>query len=283
MNNLHRQLAPISDAAWASIEEEARRTFEQHVAARRVVDITGPDGPEAASVGTGHLAEIDPPGGETGGISAWLRASQQLVHLRVPFTVSRQDVDDVERGAQDSDWQPVKDAAKKIGFAEDRAVFEGYPAAGITGVRESSSNPALTLPAEARDYPNVVSQAVSSLRLAGVGGPFSLLLSAGAYTMVSETSDHGYPIREHLARVIDGDIIWAPAIDGAFLLSARGGDYELHLGQDLSIGYLSHDAEHVELYFQESLTFLAYTAEASVALRAEPLSSARPGRLPAIA
>jgi len=263
MNNLHRELAPISDAAWASIEEEARRTFEQHVAARRVVDLTGPEGPRLASVSTGHLTEIDAP---ADGIIARLRTSQQLVQLRVPFTVSRQDVDDVERGAQDSDWQPVKDAAKKIAFAEDRAVFEGYQAAGITGIRQSTSNPALTLPAEVRDYPNVVSQAVSSLRLAGVGGPFSLLLSADAYTMVSETSDHGYPIREHLARVVDGDIIWAPAVDGAFLLSGRGGDYELRLGQDLSIGYLSHDADTVRLYFQESLTFLLYTTEASVAL-----------------
>jgi uncharacterized linocin/CFP29 family protein len=101
-----------------------------------------------------------------------------------------------------------------------------------------------------------------------VGGPYSLLLSAAAYTTVSETSDHGYPIRDHLARVVDGEIIWAPAIEGAFVLSARGGDYELRLGQDLAIGYLSHDSEYVQLYFQESLTFLAYTAEASVALNA---------------
>jgi len=266
MNNLHRELAPITDAAWASIEAEARRTFEQHVAARRVVDVQGPDGPSLASVGTGHLTPVESPDGA--GIMARLRTSQQVVELRVPFTLNRQDVDDVERGAQDSDWQPVKDAAKKVAFAEDRAIFEGYAAAGITGVRQSSSNPALTLPAEARDYPNVISQAVSALRLAGVGGPYSLLLSAAAYTMVSETSDYGYPIRDHLARVVDGDIIWAPAIDGAFLLSGRGGDFELRLGQDLSIGYLSHDAERVELYFQESLTFLVYTAEASVALGA---------------
>ena len=130
MNNLHRELAPISDAAWASIEEEARRTFEQHVAARRVVDLTGPEGEGLASVGTGHLSEIEAP---AAGVIARLRTAQPLVQLRVPFTVSRQDVDDVERGAQDPDWQPVKDAAKQIGFAEDRAVFEGYPAAGIAG------------------------------------------------------------------------------------------------------------------------------------------------------
>ncbi len=268
MNNLHRELAPVSDAAWASIEDEARRTFERHVAGRRVVDVQGPDGPTLASVGTGHIAEIEPPGGDAAGILAWQRTAQQLVQLRVPFTLSRLDVDNVERGAQDSDWQPVKDAARQIAFAEDRAIFDGYPAAGITGVRASTSNPVLTLPAGALEYPTVISQAVSALRLAGVNGPYSLLLSAEAYTMVSETSDHGYPIREHLARVVDGEIIWAPAIDGAFLLSGRGGDYELRLGQDLSIGYLSHDSEFVQLYFQESLTFLAYTAEASVVLNA---------------
>jgi uncharacterized linocin/CFP29 family protein len=268
MNNLHRELAPVSDAAWAGIEEEARRTFEQNVAGRRVVDVSGPDGPALASVGTGHIAEIEAPGGDDAGITAWLRGAQQLVRLRVPFTLSRLDVDNVERGAQDSDWQPVKDAVRQVAFAEDRAIFEGYPAAGITGVRRSTSNPVLTLPDEARDYPTVISQAVSALRLAGVSGPYSLLLSADAYTMVSETSDHGYPIREHLARVVDGEIIWAPAIDGAFLLTGRGGDFELRLGQDLSIGYLSHDAESVQLYFQESLTFLVYTTEASVALNA---------------
>ncbi len=78
------------------------------------------------------------------------------------------------------------------------------------------------------------------------------------------------PIHEHVARVLDGEIVWAPAIDGAFLLSARGGDFGLHLGQDLSIGYLSHDATSVRLYFQETLTFLVYTSEASVAFTVTP-------------
>ena len=262
MNNLHRELAPISSAAWADLEEEARRTFKLHLAGRRVVDVEGPAGPTLAAVGTGHLGVIDSPGD---GVISHMRRSQPVVELRVPFTVDRQAVDDVDRGSKDSDWQPVKDAARRMAFVEDRAVFEGYGAAGITGIRASASNQPLTLPAEVLDYPNVVSQAVSLLRLAGVNGPYSLLLSADAYTAVNETSDHGYPIREHIARVIDGDIIWAPAINGAFLLSTRGGDYELHIGQDLSIGYSSHDATTIELYFQESLTFLMYTSEAAVA------------------
>jgi len=263
MNNLYRELAPVSDAAWASIEDEAKRTFALHAAARRVTDVTGPGGPTLAGLGTGHLMPIDAPGD---GITAGLRAWRPVVQLRVPFTLDRAEIDAVERGALDPDWQPVKNAAKKIAFAEDRAVFDGYAAAQITGIREASANPAQSLPAEVRDYPDAVSQALSALRLAGVAGPYSLLLSAGAYTAVSETSDHGYPIRDHLARLVDGEIIWAPALDGALMISCRGGDHELRLGEDLSIGYLSHDAGHVELYFQESFTFAAYTAEASVAI-----------------
>ena len=261
MNNLYRELAPVSAAAWAGIEDEAKRTFARHAAARKAVDVTGPDGLALAGVGTGHVTAVDPP---ANGVTALLRDWRPVVELRVPFTLSRAEIDSVERGALDPDWQPVKDAAKKIAFAEDRAVFDGYAAAQITGVRQASSNPAVALPGEVRDYPDVVSRAVSQLRLAGVAGPYSLLLSADAWTAVSETSDHGYPIREHLARVLDGDIIWAPAIDGALLLTGRGGDFELRLGQDLSIGYLSHDADTVRLYFTESFTFAVYTTEASV-------------------
>ena len=145
MNNLHRELAPISDSAWASIEEEARRTFTINLAGRRVVDVEGPGGLTLAAVGTGHLGDTEAAGE---GVTARVRRSMPLIELRAPFTLSRQDIDDVERGAQDSDWQPVKDAARRIAFAEDRAVLEGYTAAGIRGIRESSSNPRLTLPAE---------------------------------------------------------------------------------------------------------------------------------------
>ena len=264
-NNLHRELAPVSDAAWGEIEQEARRTFTRDIAGRRVVDLVGPSGPGLSSVGTGHLETVEAPGE---GVIAHRRLSQPVIELRVPFTVTRQAVDDVERGAKDSDWQPVKDAAKQIAFAEDHLVFHGSDAAGIQGLAPSTSNPVLALPAEPKDLPDSVAHALQALRLAGVDGPYSLLLSADVYTAVAETTDHGYPIRDHLARLVgDGEIIWAPALEGALLVSTRGGDYELHLGQDLSIGYLSHDGDTVELYLQESLTFLALTAESSVVLR----------------
>jgi len=263
MDNLHRELAPVSDAAWADLEAEAGRTFRRNVAARRLVDVPPAAGETQAAFTTGHLDTIAPP---ADGIVADLRRAQPLVRPRVPFTVSRAQVDSVERGARDADWDPVKAAARRLALAEDRAVFEGYAAAAIDGIRADSSNAPLALPAEARDYPAVVSRAVTALRLAGVEGPYALALSADAYTAVSETADHGFPISDHLRRVVDGDIVWAPAIDGAFLLTTRGGDFELGLGQDVSIGYLGHTATDIELYLQESFTFRTFTAEASVAL-----------------
>ncbi len=265
MNNLYRGLAPITEEAWAEIETEASRTFKRHIAGRRVVDVSGPGGPVTAAVSTGHLNDVAAP---ADGVVAHLRDARPLVRLRVPFTLRRTDIDDVERGSQDSDWDPVKEAAKKLAFVEDRAIFEGYAAAHIDGIRKSSSNPPLALPQDPREIPDVIAQALTELRLAGVDGPYSVLLSADVYTLVSETTVNGYPIREHINRLVDGDIIWAPAIDGVFVLSTRGGDFDLQLGTDVSIGYLSHDIDTVQLYLEETLTFLAYTAEASVALSA---------------
>lgn len=263
MNNLYRELAPVSEAAWAEIEEEARRTLKQHLAARRVVDVEGPKGFDLSSVSTGHTEEIPPP---AEGIRAMRREVKALVELRVPFDLTRQAVDDVERGATDSDWSPVKDAARKIAFAEDSSVFEGYVAAGIEGIRQGNSNPVLTLTSSVRGYPDIVAQAVSLLRLAGVNGPYALVLGSEPYTAVNGGSDEGYPVLQHIQRLIDGDIIWAPAIKGGYVLSTRGGDFELDLGQDLSIGYLSHSETSVRLYLQESFTFRLLTTEAAVAL-----------------
>ncbi|WP_040792146.1 family 1 encapsulin nanocompartment shell protein [Nocardia paucivorans] len=264
MNNLHRELAPVTAAAWAAIEEEATRTFKRHIAGRRVVDVSGPHGLDFSAVGLGRTVPIAAP---DEGVQARQRMVAPLVELRVPFTLSREELDNVERGARDTDLDAVKDAARKIAFAEDRAVFEGYPAAGITGLRSALSNEPLQLPDDPLTVPEVIAQALSKLRLAGVDGPYAVLLSADLYTKVSEISDHGHPLRAHIERIVPGgEIIWAPAIDGAFVLTTRGGDFDLTLGQDLSIGYLDHTPETVELYFQQSLTFNVYTAEAAVAL-----------------
>ncbi len=263
MNNLHRELAPITAEAWKQIEEEVSRTFKRSVAGRRVVDVVGPGGVDLAAVGTGHQHRIEAP---AEGIQAKQREVRAVVELRVPFELSRDAIDDVARGAEDSDWQPAKDAAQQMAYAEDRIIFDGYPAATIGGIRQGTSNAVLTLPADISDYPKVIARALEELRLAGVNGPYSVLLGADAYTALADASDQGYPVIDHIKRLVNGEIIWAPALAGGSVVTTRGGDFALHLGQDLSIGYSSHTDSTVRLYLQETLTFLMLTAEASVSL-----------------
>jgi uncharacterized linocin/CFP29 family protein len=265
MNNLHRELAPVSDEAWAALEQETARTLKRYLAGRRIADVNGPDGLALSAVGTGHQVSLSAPSGT---VEARQRQVLPLVELRVPFALSREQIDDVSRGARDSDWQPARSAARQIAAAEDQAIFSGYPAAGIGGIVPGASNPPLILPADVADYPLAFAQAVGQLRAAGVNGPYTAAVSAEAFTAVSEASHHGYPVIRHLHDVLDGELIWAPAISGAVVVTARGGDFSLHLGQDFSIGYLSHTDAEVTLYLQETFTFQLLTAEAAVALRA---------------
>ena len=51
----------------------------------------------------------------------------------------------------------------------------------------------------------------------------------------------------------------------------RGGDFSFESGQDLSVGYESHDSDTVTLYLEESFSFRVLTPEAAVAI--SPLES----------
>lgn len=265
MNNLHRELAPVSSAAWEQIDEEATRTLKRYLAARQVVDVPEPKGLSLAAVGTGHTRSIEAPGD---GVQALQRLASAVVQLRVPFTLTRQTIDDVERGSKDSDWLPLKEAARKIAYAENHAVFDGYAAAAIGGIRPGASTAPVMLPSAPVDHPAAIALAVDRLRLAGVEGPYRLVLGDGPLTAISAGSDEGYPVLQHVQRLVQGEIVWAPGIEGGLVLTVRGGDFELTLGQDLSIGYLGHSGTEIELYLQESFTFRLLTTEAAVALTA---------------
>lgn len=264
MNNLHRELAPVSQEAWEDIEQEVARTFKRNLGARRVVDLKGPHGSKFSSVGTGHLNKL-----KVGDSGLVVRQHQVIpvIELRVPFTLSREEIDGVERGSSDSDWQPAKDAAQKLAYAEDHAVFEGYAATGMQGLRSGSSNPVLTLPEKVDAYPDVIAEALKQLRLVGVEGPYVIVMGAEAFTRLSEGSDDGYPTLKHINRLMENEVVWAPAIEGAFVLSMRGGDFELSLGRDLSIGYQSHTDQVVNLYLEETMAFRLLTSEAMVSIK----------------
>jgi uncharacterized linocin/CFP29 family protein len=264
MNHLHRELAPISDAGWAEIEKEAQRTLKTTLAARKLVDFVGPQGWDASAVGTGRIRQVDPP--SSGKVEARLRQVLPMVELRVPFEIRRSELDAIDRGAKDPDTDPVIEAARAIAIAEDRAAFHGYPAAGIRGMCEGRGDVAVELSEDYASYPVLVATALNRLRDAGVDGPFAVALSERCYTSLTESTQAGYPVLEHVQRLIDGPLVWAPGLDGAVVLSMRGDDFQLTVGQDFSIGYLDHDEERVRLYIEESFTFWLQSPQAAVPL-----------------
>jgi uncharacterized linocin/CFP29 family protein len=264
MNDLLRELAPISGEAWGEIEKQAKQTLERMLAARKLVDVSGPHGWAMSAVSSGRVERVK---GERQGIEAHLRAVQPLVEARVPFELSRRELESIGRGAKNFDLQPVSAAAQTLATSEDASIFHGYAAGRIEGITEAAAQATLPLSDDYEKYPGVVAEATGRLRAAGVDGPYAIALGPRCFTGLTRTAREGYPVIEHVRRLVNGPIVWAPGVDGAVVLSQRGGDFELTLGQDISIGYLDHTTEAVRLYLQESFTFQVHAAEAAVPLR----------------
>jgi uncharacterized linocin/CFP29 family protein len=266
MNHLLRELAPLSSEAWEQIESEAKSRLITYLAARRLVDFAGPHGWTHASYNTGRSRAIEAPA--SNGVAARAREVMPLVELRVPFVLARAELDDAARGSSSIDLSALDDAARTVALAENRAVFHGYPAGGIVGIAGPDVQ-TVEVSGAWDAYTGFVAIAVERLLEAGISGPYGLALGADSWTSVVETTEHGgYPLMEHLTKILGGPIVWAPGVDGGVVVSQRGGDYVFDSGQDLSIGYLAHDAETVTLYLEESFTFRVEEPGAAVALHA---------------
>jgi len=266
MNHLLRSLAPISDDGWKMLDDDARERLTPALAARRLVDFSGPHGWEYSATNLGRTSPLA--SAPCDGVSGLARRVLPLVEVRSDFELSLNELRDADRGADDADLEPLDKAAHQIAVAENKAVFHGWHGA-MTGIGEASPHKPLPLGAKTDDYPRPVAAAVELLLHNGISGPYGLALGGEQYQQVAQTAEHGgYPLLEHLQKILDGPIVWAPGVGGAVVLSLRGGDFQLESGQDLSIGYLSHDGESVQLYLEESFSFHVATPEAAVVLTA---------------
>jgi uncharacterized linocin/CFP29 family protein len=265
VSHLLRGHAPITDAAWAMIDEEARDRLKPALAGRKLVDFEGPHGWQQSATDLGRVAPL---GGEpVGGVRALQRRVLPYIELRAPFTVSRDELRDLDRGALDVDFESLDAAASRIAVAENVAIFHGLGSAGIDGLCDSSSHPRIELDDDPNRYPTHVARAVEMLLSAGIDGPYGVALSPESYTAVVETTERGgYPLLDHLRKIVGGPLVWAPGVVGAAVVSLRGGDFSFSCGQDLSVGYDSHDSEVVNLYLEESFSFRVITPEAAVTL-----------------
>jgi uncharacterized linocin/CFP29 family protein len=208
---------------------------------------------------------IEPPSAE---LRAFKRVVLPLVEVRADFTLSRAELDDVERGARDIDLSAVDAAARRIAIAENRAVFHGFAAGGIIGMTEAGAHTPIALDTDIDRYPASVARAVDVLRQSGINGPFGLAIAPDIYTNIVETAEHGgYPLFDHLREILGGSVVWAPGVSGGIVLSEHARYFAFEGGQDIAIGYSAHDADGIDLYLEETYSFQVLEPDAVVALQ----------------
>jgi uncharacterized linocin/CFP29 family protein len=267
-DHLLRDLAPIPSRAWKQIDDEARERLTPLLAARRLADWVGPGGWRRDAMSLGRTVELaGPPAGSAANVQVRQRRVLPLAEFRVPFTVSRREIDDIQRGATDNEFDDLDRAARAAAEIENRSVFHGWAEAGIAGITAASGYPPVPLGVDADRYPSIVAGAVDVLRRSGIDGPYALAIGPEGYTRIVETTEHGgHLLVDHLKSILGGRIVWSPGLDGAVVVTERGGDFLLDVGQDLSIGFSHYDADVVHLYFEESFTFRVVEPDAAVAL-----------------
>lgn len=265
---LRREMAPISTVAWAEIDLQAARILKGNLSGRKLVDFRGPHGWDFAAVNLGSL-EVDP-AKEIDGLAWGVHKVLPLVEIRVPFSLRIWDLDDMARGAKSPDLENLKEAVRKVAHFEETAIYRGFAGAAIQGLLGASSHPAVPLSPDRTKLTESVELALLAIQEAEIGGPYALVLGTEPYKWLMAGDPHAYPLRERISALVTGGIHWSPVLEGGAVLSRRGGDFEMTVGQDLSIGYRMHDAQNVDLYFAESFTFRVLDPAASVELKLRP-------------
>jgi uncharacterized linocin/CFP29 family protein len=262
---LKRNLAPITEAAWKAIDEQAARTLKGNLSARGLVDFSGPHGWKLGAVDLGRL-EI-PKEHKSGGVYWGKRSVLPLVEVRVPFHLDLMELDSVGRGSADPDLDPLIAAAQKAARFEEAAVYNGFAEGGIQGLIEATPHKAVALARSADGQVQAVVDALGLLYAANIDGPYALVLGTAAYQAMQAAAQEGYPLQKRFEKLLGGKVLWSPALAGGVLLSARGGDFEMTVGADLSVGYSEHDRDKVELFLTESFAFRVLEPKAAVALK----------------
>lgn len=264
MQMLRRELAPISSEAWGLIDDQIAKSLRSKLSVRRFVDVKGPLGWAHAAEGQGHLGKLT----DQGGLSYGVHKVRPLVEMRSPFSLDVWALDDVLRGARDVDLSAVEEAADGAAAFEEKILYHGLKDAAIEGLAAQCAHSEVKL--QAGHGAHIQAAIASAMRMVQTDSAI-----CGPYALVA-----GKPLQEEMDKMLgnhtlhrallklDGleEIIYSPYYDGAFLVSTRGGDFELTLGQDFSVGFQGVDEGKVKLYIAESFTFAVYEPRAYVPL-----------------
>lgn len=257
MDILKRELAPIPAEAWAEIDAQAARSLKAILSARKVIDITGPMGPDFPGVPEGRLNF--PKKQPQSGVNYGIHKVHHLVEARIPFELDINEMDSAVRGAKDLDLSNLESAAQEIALFEESVVYHGLSEANIKGLKHCEGQECLSIGSTPEQLLEAIAEGLTAFAGKSVEGPFSFVVGPKLWSRMSAHLQ-GYPVKMQAENILGGSVLLSPYLNGAFeneayMISQRGGDFEIILGNDLAIGYDSHNSTVVKLYLTESFTF----------------------------
>jgi len=262
MDILKRSISNITDEAWSEIDNQAVKVLRSNLSGRKFVDVTGPFGWEYASYPLGRLRV--PKEQKKEDVQYGIHQVMPLVESRVFFELDVWELDNITRGSKTPDLGPLEEAAKKIALFEEEAIFHGLDEACILGISKVSAESVLE--GSSADLLELLTKAVVNLQKESVEGPYALIADRNLWQYILGRSA-GYPLKKSVETILDGGVILSPNFSGSYVVSMRGGDMEMVLGQDFSIGFHSGNKEKVKLFITESFTFRVVNPEVIVSLR----------------
>lgn len=261
MDILKRSLANITDKAWDEIDLQASKVIKANLSARKFMDVKGPLGLDYAAVSLGKLSV--PEAQKESGVNYGIRQVLPLVETRMFFELDTWELDDVERGSENPDLSALEKAAAQIARFEEGVIYNGLEGSGICGLSSAAQNNVVN--GTANNLMDALSKAILKFGEDSVEGPYTLVAGKSLWQMI-QSSGEGYPLKKRVESLMDGGIILSPAVDCNYIVSTRGGDMEITVGQDYSIGYCSSTVDKVKLFVTESFTFRVINPEAVIKL-----------------
>lgn len=261
MDILKRSISSITDEAWAEIDAQAVRVLKGTLSGRKFVDVLGPFGWDYAAFPLGKLRIPEEGAGDD--VKYGIHQVMPLVESRAFFELDVWELDNITRGSKNPDLGPLEEAVRKIALFEEKAIYQGLDEACILGISQASKESSLNgTPDKLLD---TLANAVIELRKKSVEGPYALVADQSLWQYILARSG-GYPLKKSVEAILDGGMILSPNLKGSYVISLRGGDMEMVLGQDFSIGYHSGNKEKVKLFITESFTFRVVNPEAILAM-----------------
>lgn len=263
MDFLKRDFAPLTEKIWEELDERAREVFIRNLRLRKIIEVDGPYGWDFSSYALGTLNIIDNPKSALG----WgIRESLPLIEVRYPFELDIWELDNIERGYQTPDLTSLEEAARNLSEFENKIILKGEDKAKITGLFTiAKQNFVKSCSEKVNDFVKSVFDAKQKFRKDGIEGPFVLVINKEIWERLF-AQQNAYPLTLLLKEIMNLEIETIDNLENSFIISTRGDDFKLILGQDLSLGYELRIENKIRLFFTETFTFHIKTPEAIVGL-----------------